>query len=67
LGKWYWRDAEGNVRFSVRIGNKRLELVDGRFDIIVGEDCQLPVVIEKFISAVEAGELDKRIAAINGS
>ena len=68
LRKWYWRDAEGQVRFSLRVRNRKLELKKGMTDIVVGDDRQLPSVIENCISAVEAGELDKPITVIfNGS
>jgi hypothetical protein len=64
LRKWYWRDAEGQVRFSLRVRNKKLELKKGKTDIIVGDDRQLPSVIENCLSAVEAGELDGTISVI---
>ena len=59
LRKWYWRDAEGHVRFSLRVRNKKLELMKGKTDIMVGDDRHLPGTIEKCISAIEAGEVDK--------
>jgi len=63
LRKWYWRDAEGQVRFCMRVGNKRLELQKGKTNIIVGKDIDLPSVIQTCIAAVESGELDKVITA----
>lgn len=30
LRKWYWRDVEGKLRFCLRVGNKRLDLDQGR-------------------------------------
>lgn len=56
LQKWYWRDGEGNVRFCLRVGNKRIELEVGKTDIVVGDDRQLPSVIEKCTLAAKAGE-----------
>lgn len=64
LKKWYWRDAEGQVHFSLRVRNKKLELKKWKTNIVVGDDRQLPFVIEKFISAVGAGELDDGIAGM---
>jgi hypothetical protein len=58
LRKWYWRDVEGKIRFCLRVGNKKLELKKGKTNIVVGDDRQLPSVIEKCISAAEEGELD---------
>ena len=64
LRKWYWRDGEGQVRFSLRVRNRKLELKKGTTDIYVGDDNKVPSVIEKCISAVEAGELDDGIAGM---
>jgi len=60
---WYWRDSVGQVRFSVRVANKRIELAKGSTDIVVGDDTALPQVIATVLKAVEAGELDKIVAA----
>ena len=61
LRKWYWRDAEGQVRFSLRVRNQKLQLKKGKTDIAVGDDKDLPLVVASCISAVEAGELDEVI------
>jgi len=60
---WYWRDSVGQIRFSVRVANKRIELAKGSTDIIVGADKELPEVVATVLKAVEAGELDKVVAA----
>ncbi len=63
---WYWRDSVGQVRFSVRVANKRIELSKGKSDIVVGGDKELPQVLATVLKAVEAGELDKAVtAAVN--
>jgi len=64
LRKWYWRDAEGKVRFCLRVKNKKLELKKGKTDIVVGDDRQLPAVIEKCLAGVEAGEMDGVIGGL---
>ena len=64
LRKWYWRNAEGQVRFSLRVRNQKLELKNGMTDILVGDDRQLPVVVKACLSAVEAGKLDGMIAGM---
>jgi len=51
------------MRFSVRVANKRIELTKGKSDIVVGLDEELPQVIATVLKAVEAGELDKAVAA----
>ena len=58
---WYWRDAEGLVRFSLRVGNKPIEVDKDKTDIVVGDDKELPNVIDLVIKAVEAGELDRTL------
>lgn len=69
---WYWRDSIGQVRFSVRISNKRIELDKSKSDIVVGEDEKLPQVVATVLKAVEAGELrvqlyDDRLDCFLGS
>ena len=59
--KWYWRDSEGNVRFAVRVSNKVLEVQKGKTDFVVGDDKELPNLVEQLINAVKAGEFDAQI------
>ncbi len=61
LRKWYWRDALGQVRFCLKVGNKRLALKGDNTNIVVGEDTNLPEIIQVCMKAVENGELDKAI------
>ncbi len=61
LRKWYWRDALGQIRFCLKVGNKRLPLKGDDTNIVVGDDTALPEIIQICIKAVEAGELDKAI------
>lgn len=63
LRTWYWRDSTGQVRFSVRVANRAVELDSGKTDIVVGEDANLPTVVQMVLRAAEAGELDKQVAA----
>mgnify|MGYP007047095499 CR=1 FL=1 len=62
---WYWRDSTGAVRFAVRVSNKRIELSKGKTDIVVGNDKELPSIIQQLIEAVKAGELDKTIEEVS--
>jgi hypothetical protein len=64
LRKWYWRDALGQVRFCLKVGNKRLALKGDDTNIVVGEDTALPKIIQTCMKAVEDGELDKAIDVI---
>ena len=61
LRKWYWRDALGQVRLCLKVGNKRLPLKGNDTNIVVGDDTALPETIQVCMKAVEAGELDKAI------
>ncbi len=61
IRKWYWRDHENQVRFSLRVRNKVLEIEKGKTDVLVGDDKQLPSVIAVLLDAVKAGELDTQI------
>ncbi len=61
LRKWYWRDALGQVRLCLKVGNKRLALRGNDTNIVVGDDTALPEIIQVCMKAVEAGELDKAI------
>lgn len=67
LRKWYWRDAEGKVRFCLRVRNRCLELQNGKTNIVVGDDKELPAVVQACIAAAEAGELDDEIAKVVAS
>lgn len=64
LRTWYWRDSTGQLRFSVRIANKAVELEKGKTDILVGDNPDLPKVVQTVLQAVEAGELDKQLSAV---
>jgi len=64
LRKWYWRDALGQVRFCLKVGNKRLALKGDDTNIVVGDDTALPEIIQVCMKAVETGELDKAIDKI---
>ena len=64
LRKWYWRDALGQIRFCLKVGNKRLALKGDDTNIVVGDDKALPKIIQTCMKAVEDGELDKSIDRI---
>jgi len=58
---WYWRDGEGRVRFSIRVLNKRIEIDQGKTDIIVGRDENLPKTVKSLLDALNAGEFDEHV------
>lgn len=61
IRKWYWRDHENQVRLSLRVRNRVLEIEKGKTDVLVGDDKQLPSVISVLLDAVKSGELDAQI------
>ena len=58
---WYWRDKTGNVRFCVRVFNKRIEFEAGKTDVFVGKDAELPKTVKAVLEAANAGEFDPHI------
>ena len=58
---WYWRDSEGNVRFCIKVLNKRIEIDTNKTDIIVGQDENLPKTVKSLLDAVNAGEFDQHV------
>lgn len=58
---WYWRDTEGNVRFCIRVLNKRIGIDQGKTDIIVGKDENLPKTVKSLLDTVNAGDFDEHL------
>ncbi len=58
---WYWRDRDGHVRFCIRVFNKRIEFEEGKTDIFVGKDTDLPKTVKAVIEAANAGEFDPHL------
>ena len=58
---WYWRDKSGNVRFCIRIFNKRIEFEEGKTDVLVGKDMELPKTVKAVLEAANSGEFDPHI------
>ena len=56
-----WRDREGNVRFCIRVFNKRMEFEEGKTDILVGKDTDLPKTVKAVIEATMVGEFDSHL------
>ena len=64
MRQWFSKDAAGNLLMTVRYGRRMVEFGKGLNAIQVADASALPAVINKLISAVEAGELDAQLAAI---
>ena len=61
--RWYV-DPIGNCYLTINYGSRRLELDKGKSAIAVGDKDNLVPTIDAVIAAVEAGELDAAISAI---
>ncbi len=67
LKRWWIENADGTVALCVRWGSNAMAFDKGKEAIAVGAIANLPVVLDKLIGAVEAGELDAMIAAANAT
>lgn len=59
---WWWRNDVGRLMLSVRVGNRLLELAEGKVSVEVGAPEDLQKTIETLREAVAAGELDKQLS-----
>lgn len=64
LKSWYRVQANGTVLLTVRYGSKPIEFEKDKAAIVVKTLSELPALISKLISAVEAGELDGLISGV---
>jgi predicted exporter len=59
--KWWWTNENGQVMFSLRLGNRILEVEPGKPAVEVGKLEGLPEVLATLREAIVAGELDKQL------
>lgn len=62
--KWFWVDDQGQLLLQVRYGNRALKVRDDKATIVVGDKDQLITTLKLVCQAVEAGELDQAIEAV---
>ena len=62
--QWWMRDRVGNVVFAIRYGAKPIHISKDKSAIQVSSTAELPAVIDTLIRAVDAGELDVQLSAI---
>ena len=65
LKRWWTAQADGQLVLTVRWGSRVIEWERGKAAIVVGERGKLVGVLDKLISAAQAGDLDEHIAAAN--
>ena len=66
LKPWWWADDKGKFCITVRYGAKTLEIVEGKNAIETENMAEVISTLELLRSAVDSGDLDKRIAAVSG-
>lgn len=58
---WWWVTGTGQVMFSLRQGNRVMEIAPGKQAIEVGKLANLPDVLSTVREAIESGELDEQL------
>ena len=64
LKPWWWTDDKGKLCITVRYGARTLEIIDGKNAIEAESIADVITSLQVIRSAVDAGELDKRIEAV---
>ena len=63
---WWWTDDTGKLCITVRYGARTLEIVEGKNAIATDSIADVITSLQVIRSAVDCGELDKRIDAVMG-
>ena len=63
---WWWTDEKGKLCITVRYGARTLEIVEGKNAIETDSIADVITSLQVIRTAVESGELDKRIDAVMG-
>ncbi len=66
LKPWWWTDQRGKLCITVRYGARTLEIVEGKNAIETDSIADVITSLQVIRTAVDSGELDARIEAING-
>ena len=64
LKPWWWTDGKGKLCITVRYGARTLEIVEGKNAIETDSIADVIASLQVIRSAVDAGELDRRIDAV---
>jgi len=62
--QWWFKDRAGNVVFALKYGAQPILISKDKSAVQVGSTAELPAVINTLIQAVNAGELDAQLSAI---
>ena len=66
LKPWWWIDEKGKLCITVRYGARTLEIVEGKNAIETDTIADVITSLQVIRTAVDSGELDKRIDAVMG-
>jgi len=66
LKPWWWTDEKGKLCITVRYGARTLEIVEGKNAIETDSIADVITSLQVIRSAVDSGELDKRIDSVMG-
>ena len=66
LKPWWWTDEKGKLCITVRYGARTLEIVEGKNAIETDNIADVITSLQIIRTAVDSGELDKRIDAVMG-
>ena len=66
LKPWWWTDERGKLCITVRYGARTLEIVEGKNAIETDSIAEVITTLQVIRTAVDSGELDKRIEAVMG-
>ena len=67
LKPWWWTDDKGKLCITVRYGARTLEIVEGKNAIETDSIADVITSLQVIRTAVDLGELDKRIDAVMGA
>ena len=66
LKPWWWTDEKGKLCVTIRYGARILEIVEGKNAIETDSIADVITSLQVIRTAVDSGELDKRIDAVMG-
>ena len=66
LKPWWWTDDKGKLCITVRYGARTLEIVEGKNAIETDSIADVIASLQVIRSAVDSGELDRRIDTVMG-
>jgi hypothetical protein len=66
LKPWWWTDEKGKLCITLRYGARTLEIVEGKNAIEADNIADVIASLQVIRTAVDTGELDKRIDAVMG-